>query len=273
VNRDNSFKMKTRWARTPLSGEKDVAEIGIYLGDRALTQLLDVTTNQVRDFIRASAVSLGLWFADNWWRLRWEPIPDYRAITADWRLRHELTSAPGGTTWPPLMIYGVGARVVLAPIAVNMETGGLVEYRPVPVSIMPGQVYEEGLDAFFKSVMATCANAQDGLALTALVGQLETERRTPEVAAWRRLEARLGYDPDTAPEGVIENLSEKEERLGADAVEEAAVGCPGARAPEVLEQAVAASLASEVKVDLAAATAAAEPRDHTDLTRPTWVVA
>lgn len=274
MNRDTSFGIDTRWPQAPQERERDVAEISIHVGERVLTQLLDGTADhQLRDFIRASSVSLASWFADNWWRLRWEPIPDYRTITADWRLRHELTSASGGTAWPPLMIYGVGARVVLAPIAGSIETGGPVEYRPVPVSLLSGQAYEDGIDAFFQRVIATCAHAQDGPALTSLVRQLQGERQDAEAAAWRRLEARLGYDPDAAPEGVIDSLSEQERQVGADAVEEAAVGCPGARAPVVLEQAIAASKASQVNVDLAAAAAAAEPPDHGDLRRPTWMVA
>jgi hypothetical protein len=83
VTRDTSFRIKTRWARLPQPGEKDLAEISIHVGQRNLTQLLDMTTDQVRDFIRASAVSFALWCVDNWWRLRWEPIPDYRVSTAD----------------------------------------------------------------------------------------------------------------------------------------------------------------------------------------------
>jgi hypothetical protein len=169
VSLDFSFKINPRWARVPVAGERDCAEISMRVGGRVLTQLLDVTVNEVRDYVRASAVSLGIWLADNWWRLRWEPIPDYRAATAGWRLRHELTSASGGTTWPPLMIYGVGDRVILGPVPIGTDAGGPVEYRPVPVSIIPAHAFEEGVDAFLGSVSATCGRAEDGRALTALV--------------------------------------------------------------------------------------------------------
>ena len=225
MTQDSSFEIKTRWGSAPKPGEKDLAEISICLGGRALTQLLDVATEEVRDFVRASAVSLATWCADNWWRLRWEPIPA-RAITADWRLRHELTSASGGTTWPPMMIYGVGPRVVLSPISIGTEMGGPVKYAPIIVSIMPGHTYEKGIDEFFKSVIATCARAQDGLALKTLVDQLNVERADPDISAWRRLEARVGYDTDAAPGRLIESLSEQENLIGSEAVEEAAVRLP-----------------------------------------------
>jgi hypothetical protein len=172
------------------------------------------------------------------------------------------------------MIYGVGKRVVFAPISVTVETGGPVEYLPVPVTILPASSYEDGVDDFFQKVIGTCAQAQDGLALASLVRQLIAERRDRDLAAWRRLEARLGYDPDAAPEGLIDRLSAHEELVGSDAVEEAAVGCPGIYAPAVLEQAIAASRHSTVNVELEAASAAAESADLTDdLRRPIWMVA
>ena len=275
MNRDMRFKIDATWAQLPKPGKRDVAAISMTLGERVLTRLLEVGANQPRDFVRASAVSLALWLADNWWRLRWEPIPDYQAITADWRLRHELTSASGGTAWPPLMIYRVGARVVVAPISGLLETGEPmpVEYLPIPVSLMSGRIFEDGVDRFFSTVTEMCAHVQDGAALAALVRQIQDERQDPEVAAWRRLEAQLGYDPDAAPETVIESLSELEERVGPEAIEEAAIGSPGAQAPQVLEQAIEATRASDVKVNLEVAAAAAVPCEQVDLTRPIWMVA
>jgi len=69
------------------------------------------------------------------------------------------------------------------------------------------------------------------------------------VASWRILEACLGFDPDEAPDRVIETMAEFEEKFGEDAVEEAAVAAPGKESPEVLERAIAASEASKIVVD------------------------
>lgn len=270
---DPGFEIRARWPHPPKPDERDAAEIGILVGRRFLTRVVDVETGEVRDFLRASAVSLAIWWADNWWRLRWEPIRDYRANSADWRLRHELTSAAGGTTWPPAMIYGVGDRVVVAPIYVGMNIGGPFEYPPIGVSILPGPLYEEGVDAFFREVVAGCVRARDGSPLKALVDQLDEERREPEIAGWRRLEARLGYDPDAAPDGLIETLSDQEQRIGADAIEEAAIGCPGPRAPAVLQEAIAASRASAIMVDLRVAAAVVQTGHVRHSMRATWMEA
>ena len=247
---DHRFRITTEWPRTPLPGEKDIAAIGLSLGGRSLTRLVDVENNTTRDYVRASAVALAIWFADNWWRLRWEPIQDYRAPSVDWRLRHELTSAPGGQIWPPLMVYGVGERVVIAQLASTNEHLGPIQYLPTTVSLMSSSDFEIGVDTFFEAVLNSCARALDADALKLLVTQLEQERSDDKISAWRRLEARLGYDPDHAPDSLIESLALFEERIGTDALEEAAVAAPGELSATALKAALDASETSEARVNL-----------------------
>jgi len=245
------FHIDADWPKAPAAGARDAARLSLLVGDHVLTQLADVRTGALRDHLRASAVTLAIWLADNWWRLRWESLPDGRRPSADWRLRHELTSAPGGTIWPPLMIYGTGARVVLSPVFGANQSNGPVRYLDLNVvHVLEGRDYEAGLDAFFEAVMGACAHAQDGAALKALVGQLGEERGDAELGAWRSLEARLGYDPDAAPEKLIEGLAALQDDLGDGAVEEAATAAPGAQAGAVLQKAIEASEASDIEVDV-----------------------
>lgn len=253
---DTSFQIRTEWPKAPQAGARDVAHLSILVGTNVLTQLAEVEKGAVRHYLRASAVTLALWFADNWWRLRWESLRDNRRPSADWRLRHELTSISGGTAWPPVMIYSAGERIVVAPAFGANVSSGPVRYLELgAVHAVSGDSYEEGLDAFFDAVLGACIRAQDGPALAMLVDQVRQERGDAETAAWRRLEACLGYDADEAPSDLIESLSAMEDRLGASAVEEAAVAAPGARAQETLKKAVDASEASEVVADLAIADA------------------
>ena len=253
---DASFQIRADWPKAPKKGVRDVAHLSILVGDNVLTKLAEVEAGTVRDYVRSSAVTLSLWLADNWWRLRWESIHDNRRPSADWRLRHELTSAPGGTIWPPIMIYGTGERVVIAPsFGMNISTGPIRFLDVSTVTTVPGNAYEAGLDDFFGVVLQACVQAQDAPALATVVSQLREERADSSLAAWRGLEARLGYDPDDAPDGLIEGLSALEDRLGESAVEEAAVAAPGARAQEVLKDAVDASEASGITADLGIADA------------------
>jgi hypothetical protein len=253
---DANFEIRAEWPVAPKVGVRDVAHLSMVVSDNVLTQLAEVEAGTVRNYLRASAVTLALWLADNWWRLRWESLHDNRRPSAGWRLRHELTSVSGGTIWPPIMIYGTGERIVIAPSFGANVSSGPVRFLDVgTVNAVPGNVYEAGLDAFFDVVLQACAPAQDAPALAALVGQLREERADAEVAAWRSLEARLGYDPDEAPDDLIEGLSAMEGRLGESAVEEAAIAAPGAQARKVLGDAVDASEASGILADLAIADA------------------
>ena len=243
------FAINLRWPDSAHLAS-DVADVTLFAREHNLTRLFDIVTNQGRDHFRASTVRLGFWFADNWWRLRWEPIDDPRSPSPDWRMAHELSSGPGDEGWPPLSIYGVGNRVILTPpprIARDDESISYLLDRPVSVD---AEGYERGVDDFLGVVINQGAHHVDGYALKALVAQLMTERQNPELAGWRRLEACLGYDPDRSPEAVVSAMAAFEERLGGVGLIEAAVASPGAGAPVALQAALEAVAGSQLTFDL-----------------------
>lgn len=176
-------------------------------------------------------------------------------------MRHELSSASGDTLLPPFMIYGSGPRVMVAPIIGSGVAWGPIRYledRPVTVS---AQDFETGVDDFFQTVLRVCGNHPDANALDHLVGQLARERDDDELAGWRRLEACLGYDPDQAPEAVINAMVDFEARIGETAIDEAAVAAPGAQAVETLQSVVAATEASDLVVDFSTIDGLIDPQD------------
>lgn len=244
----------------------DLARVRLRLGDRSLSQFHEVDTDRVRDWVTTSPVALALWFADNWWRLRWEPIRGGRP-TPDWRLRHELSSASSSRLWPPLMIYGAGERMVFGPAAgAPLETGPL-RYIDPPVSVCAASEYEAGLDLFFDQARSDASGAADASALASMLSELSAERSDPDQAAWRRLEARLGYDVDAAPATLMQEMIRLEDSVGQEAVEEAAVAVPGEHAPGSLRQSVEATRSSAVIVDLSIARQA---QAHSSLPLPPW---
>lgn len=246
------FQIRTQWPEAPVDGEPDLAHLSIWAGEVALTRLAEIEKGDNRDFFRASAVSLAFWVADNWWRLRYEPLPIGRP-TADWRLKHELSSISGGTLWPPLMIYGTGQRVTLSPAYGARLAAGPVRYLELDTAIsVDGAAFDKGVDGFLGKVQEVCRRARDGEALHQTISQLFEERADDGASAWRRLEARLGFDVDQAPDDLMQRLSGLEDAIGEPGVEEAAVAAPGKDAGEVLEAVIAATKASEAEVSLAA---------------------
>jgi hypothetical protein len=247
-----SFEVNFDWPAERACGDRDVAAVRLRANDQIMTQLFDPEEGRVRDHFRTSAVKLAFWFGENWWRLRYEPITDERAPPIDWRLRHEMNSGSGGSVWPALMIYGVGSRVIVSPSVGRQAGVDSIRYladRPVSVA---AEAYEIGVDALFRAVLDSCAHHQDARALGALIERLRIERDDEGVAAWRRLEACLGFDPEQAPDQVINRLIALEDAVGEATIEEAAVAVQGIEAPIALERALDASRASHVVVDFAA---------------------
>jgi hypothetical protein len=247
-----SFDIHLDWSAVGAARDEGVADVRIAAHGHLLTQILDLAGPRYRDRFRASAVTLAFWFADNWWRLRWEPLGAPSMATIDWRLRHEMSSGSSNELWPPIMIYGGGPRVMVAPALGRRSKEGDLSYLEwKPLSVRGGD-YETGVDNFLEQVMHDCAHHADTEALRSLVEQLSAERTDDALAGWRRLEACLGFDADQAPAHVVDAMAAHEDLLGEEAIEEAAVAAPGEGAPAALDAVLEAAAASNLEVDLSA---------------------
>ncbi|HEX8240368.1 MAG TPA: hypothetical protein VF574_11580 [Allosphingosinicella sp.] len=246
----DSFELTARWPSPPAPEAPDVAELRISAAGETLIRICDFDRKEDRDYVRGSAVSLAFWLADNFWRLRYESLPDGHAPSTNWRLRHEMTSAAGGTLWPPIMVHSTGERVLFASAYAKSVDIGAIRYALPEMVMVSGSAFANGLDRYFDEVVATCAHAIDGVALQELVGTLRLERSDPNMMSWRRLEARLGYDPDTVPTELMRTLGKLERHVGESALDEAAAATPGREAGNYLASVVEAARESEVVVDL-----------------------
>ncbi|MEG3087422.1 hypothetical protein [Sphingomonas sp. PB4P5] len=245
-----SFDIHLDFPPKGLENDDCVANVRIAAHGHLLTQILEMRYHRYRDSFRASVVSLAFWFADNWWRLRYEPLGAPSLATIDWRLRHEMSSGSADELWPSIMIYGGGPRVMLASTLGTPRDEPGIRYLPWQPLSMLGKEYEDGVDALFEQVLGNCARYVDAEAFKVLIGQLDIERKDEALAGWRRLEACLGFDPDKAPDRVVEAMTAYEEQLGAESVEEAAIAAPGQSAPATLQTVLAAAGASNIEIDL-----------------------
>ena len=89
------------------------ADLGLSVGGQWLTQLEDMEASTVRTHLRGCAYRLALWFAGNWWRLRWEPETADWPTNTDWRLAHSIASAGGGYVWPNVIFASDGASLTV----------------------------------------------------------------------------------------------------------------------------------------------------------------
>lgn len=224
-----------------------ICGLDMRVGDALLTRLVRSGSGAEDTRIRVPAAPLAFWFAENWWRLRWEPRT---SIPSDsWRMAHEMSAIGYGHAWPRVTIWGDRDRVMLIARAEPPGIAGPVRFLTNAVVFTPGPDFEATLDRFFDEAIGIVPSA-DHDELGALVEQLGRERGDPELSRWRRLEAVSGYDPDDAPEALISSLCELETRYRSEDVEEAVAAAPGPNAAHTIEVTLeAAKNAAPVKFE------------------------
>jgi hypothetical protein len=225
-----------------LAGAELDASAGVVIGsgETVFTRLLRQGANTVEDRLEAPPGQLAFWLVDNWWRLRWECVPP-SGPTPDWRLAHDLAGI-GGYAWPRLAIWGEGDRIGLSSRSDPAGVVGPVRYLTDALIYVSAAAFEDEADKLFDSVSSEQAGLiSDRAALRTQMKALSEERADPEVCAWRRLEAQLGFDVDEAPEALMESLSVFQREYGAAAVAEAAMATQGAEAAAVLEAEIGAA--------------------------------
>lgn len=230
------------------------ALLGIEVDGKLATHVVDSWSKSVADRVRLSAWPAALWFAGNWWRLRWEPAPGGPHRRApDWRMAHELVSAGHGFVWPHLTFASDGEFVEVHCESAPATEAEPIEYLSSFVASIEAREFERAVDEFVETVLArlTSFELRSG-DLQALWSMLREERASPDGSAFRRIEARLGFDPDEAPAELVQKLLKLRTSLGNETVSEVAAVCSGidpeARLKEVLGVEKAATVEGRFEV-------------------------
>lgn len=239
--------------------QDDLRALSIKAGSVVLTRLLRLNGNAPDDAVRVPAIPLGFWLADHWWRLRWECRPP-NGFTPEWRQAHDLGAVGNGHAWPRITIWGEGDRVAVVSRADPVGVTSPVRFLQDALAFVPSGEFEAAIDGALAAI-GQIASGVDRTAFAALTDALDRERADPAASAWRRLEAVAGFDPDEAPERLIEHLLSLSERLGPADVEEATAALPGEGAAEALDAVLDAPDAdyAEVSFDRAIRAVATPP--------------
>ncbi|MGY0561690.1 ImmA/IrrE family metallo-endopeptidase [Luteimonas sp. A277] len=209
------------------SGEPEVAataaQLNMCVDDICLTRNQDVWAETVRDNVFVSAYPLATWFASSWWRLNHEPLPPQRP-GYDWRMAHELGAAGHGFVWPRIIFIPDGEAIYVWAEA-SMTPGQSVQYLSslrAPKLIAPTG-FQQSVERFMQSVLARL-DAKDlaGSNLAQLWAIVQAELADPEAARRRKLEAKLGFDPEECPEDALNAALQWESRVGDVALSELA---------------------------------------------------
>jgi hypothetical protein len=232
------MKFTIELQRDNLAEPDEPRGVRIAAGEVVFTRLLRPGQDGESEFMQAPPAQLAFWVVDNWWRLRWEG--PHGQATADWRLAHDLSAIGGGYAWPRLTLWGVDNLMECHARADPAGVVGPVRYVTTAQVTASAASFEEAVDGFMEEVLDRSGGITgDAPPLEAQWRALLVERVDPDVSAWRRLEARLGYDQDKAPPALMEQLARLAEQFDADGVEEAAMATPGPGAADALDPALA----------------------------------
>lgn len=213
------FTIDVEWERLETGTPEEqatFAALGIRVGDDWLTEAQDTFVNRIRQRVHLSSYHLAEWFAWNWWRLRWEP----HRSSSGWLMSHQLTSIGGGYIWPNIQIIGDGRRVLLRAMPTEPRSSEPIRYIKSRSKLIAADEFEAGVTQFVETVLDRHPENQASWNLKSIWRSVLEERNDPEAAAYRRIEAELGYDPDELDEPVVEARLADRELLGFEGLAE-----------------------------------------------------
>ena len=240
----------------------------ITVGDRVVTRVDDRWSQSARDQVVLSAYPLAQWFASSWWRLLWEPSPELgRSPTLGWRMAHETAAVGHGYAWPRLRFVSDGETIeVTSRPSPHAETEP-VRYLEDSRVVLPLDRFQVDLEEFQSLVVRRLqVTGPRETEFGKLWEAVRAERADPAKASWRRIEARLGFDPDEAPEALVDRFRDLGSLAGQDGGEEIATACGGRSTPgALLEEVIEAGRSGGVRGRFASL-----PRLHVDAQLPPW---
>lgn len=237
---NSQFAIDVSWL-PPGQGPKEVsltaAALQVTIGGKVATRIDDDWSRSVQQHTRVSAYPLALWIASSWWRLRWEPLPFRNVPDNAWRVAHEMPGAGQGYLWPLLRFESDGEEISAICAPSDPLSDEPVRYLADFRESISAAAFERTLDGFIDLVLSRLDTVgASGTHLHELWREVLEERADPASFRSRRLEARLGFEPDDAPGALIDRLEALAGLAGQSAVDELAPVCAGPQHSAILTQ-------------------------------------
>jgi hypothetical protein len=202
------------------------AELVIIVDDVAVTRLLDMGSRTVTDRARVPLYPLAEWLAANWWRLHAEaPYEGGGYPPLDWRLSHDLSAIGGGFVWPRLRFASDGQTIQATARAARNAPWEPVRHLNdlQPARAVTVQNFDRAVEELINLVLRRMNDlGVPAEPLASIWKDVVAERSDTEVVEWRVWEARLGYDPEQAPERLMKQVASLFGTAGKSATAEVA---------------------------------------------------
>lgn len=199
--------------------------LGLKVAGVNLLENEDIWSKTIRPTALLSAYPLAMWLATSWWRLNSEPLHIADSPDIDWRMAHEMGAANSGFVWPQVIFASDGNAMQMWAVPSGAKTDQSVRYLnglelPATVSL---KEFERETSNFIASVLSRLdALGRPDTDLHQLWRLIQEDRANPDLLRWRKLEARMGYDPDECPETLKSLALDLEKELGSETLSELA---------------------------------------------------
>jgi len=137
-------------------------------------------------------------------------------------MSHELPAAGAGFSWPKLVFESDGEFVDIKSFATEGDVTP-IQYLASLQQAVSASDFENVVDGFMELVLGRLKTfGMQGTELDELWSTVLEERRDPDKARFRRLEAELGFDPEEGPESTVRQFAETSNAIGESATDELA---------------------------------------------------
>ena len=198
------------------------------------------------------------WLAWNWWRLRWDSRPS-ADVEYEWAFSHCLSTIGEGYVWPNITISSDGVQAIVTSEPTADPAPGLYRYVGAPTSeVVAATELETAIDSFVQDMLGLLGSERVDTNLHRIWHDLKTEQQDVRATQLRRLEARLGMDPDEIPPEQIRSAIDAAKDMGPGAVDELAADAGACGTAAMLSTKELVATAKDVGSD-------ARPQDAVEL--------
>jgi hypothetical protein len=141
-------------------------------------------------------------------------------------MNHELPAAGFGFIWPSLTFASDGETIRVSCQPSSALSNEPVRYLSEFEVFVPAREFERETDKFMELVLRRLDSLGE-TELHVLWREVMAERADPTQTDARRIEARLGYEPDEAPADLMQSMMDLASQAGPRAADEIAPVCAG----------------------------------------------
>lgn len=217
---DKPFAIDFEWLDRPSAEGPErytFAALTISVRSQILTELEDNTSKTVRSSMRCSAYDMAVWLLQNWWRLVIEPERN----TLEWKMSHCIGTIGQGFLWPDACFISDGLEMTVHSLPTPRISKQMVRYLNEIHDVIPVDAFKNEVLAFTDAVIGRLEEVNNSSSLLHnLRDDLIQEQADVSSIRWRTIEALLGFDPDLAPEELINEVLSLSENNGSAAIDE-----------------------------------------------------